>query len=57
MGKKNNFGFLSHGYVAPRAESVAVAQESILCASLLDGITTSDYDEEFIEWGGDLGGN
>ena len=57
MEKKKKIGFTSQGYEAPRAESVAVAQESILCASVLDGITTSDYEEESIEWGGDLGGN
>lgn len=57
MKEKKKFGFTSQCYEAPRAESVAVAQESILCASILDGITTSDYEEEFIEWGGDLGGN
>ena len=49
-------GFFSQGYEAPRAESVAVAQESILCSS------PSDIDggiEEFTiidgAWGG-LGG-
>ena len=33
MKKKLKFGFKSQGYEAPRAESVDVAQESILCAS------------------------
>ena len=33
MKTKKKFGFLSQGYEAPRAESVDVAQESILCAS------------------------
>ena len=33
MKEKMKFGFASQGYVAPRAESVAVVQESILCAS------------------------
>ncbi len=33
MKKKSKFGFLSQGYEAPRAESVDVAQESVLCAS------------------------
>lgn len=39
MENKKEFGFLRHGYEAPWAESVAVAQESILCASQpeLDG--------------------
>ena len=33
MEMKVKFGFLSQGYEPPRAESVAVPQESILCAS------------------------
>ena len=33
MKEKKRIGFTSQGYEAPRAESVAVAQESILCAS------------------------
>lgn len=36
MKKKLKFGFLSQSYEAPRAESVEVAQESILCASPSD---------------------
>ena len=32
------FGFPSQAYEAPRAESVEVAQESILCASLINEI-------------------
>ena len=48
MKKQLNFRFLSQGYEPPRAESVAVAQESILCASPSDinagfeGFTTGD---------------
>lgn len=41
MKEKRKFGFTSQGYIAPRAEYVAIAQESILCASItpkqLDG--------------------
>lgn len=36
MKKKLKFGFLGQSYEAPRAESVEVAQESILCASPSD---------------------
>ena len=54
--KKKKFGLENQGYVAPRAESVGIAQEGLLCTSM-DGVTTSDYDEETIYWGGDLGGN
>ena len=52
MKKKLKFGFTSQGYEAPRAESVEVAQESILCASPIDGVTTTEYNDEFdpIEW-------
>ena len=48
MKEKKKFGLESQGYEAPRAESVAVAQESILCASPsginggLEGFTTGD---------------
>ena len=51
MKENKKFGFLSQGYEAPRAESVEVAQESVLCASPIDGVTTTDYDEVIIEGG------
>ena len=43
------FGLKNQDYVAPRAESVAVAQESILCASVpqLEGQNES-FDENVI---------
>lgn len=52
MEKKKKFGFLNQSYEAPRVESVEVAQESILCASPIDGVTTTEYNDEFgpIEW-------
>lgn len=34
-------GFEGQNYVAPRAESVEIVQESILCSSRLDGFTES----------------
>ena len=47
MKEKKNHGFESQSYEAPHAESVAVAQESILCASqespLGGGAETTDY--------------
>ena len=46
--KKKKFGLESQGYVAPRAESVAIAQESILCASMNDAAMTTEYEEEII---------
>lgn len=61
MKDNMRFFFSSQGYIAPRAESVAIAQENILCASAIDGITTSDYtDGGTVQWGGsngDGGGN
>ena len=51
MKENKKFGFLSQGYAAPRAESVEVAQESILCASPIDGVTTTDYNEVIIDGG------
>ena len=51
MKTKKKFGFFSQGYEAPRAESVEVAQESVLCASPIDGVTTTDYNEVIIEGG------
>lgn len=51
MKENKKFGLESQGYAAPRAESVVVAQESILCASLLDGATTTDYEvEDVLRW-------
>ena len=41
MKKKLKFGFLSQSYEAPRAESVEVANEGLLCAS--EVITADDY--------------
>ena len=51
MKTKKKFGFFSQGYEAPRAEGVEVAQESILCASPIDGVTTTDYDQVEIDGG------
>lgn len=42
--KVKKFGLGSQEYAAPRAESVTVAQESILCASVpAHGVNTSVY--------------
>lgn len=45
--KEKKAGFKSQGYVAPRAENVAVAQEGILCGSStpanLNGITNEGF--------------
>ena len=52
MKTKKKFGFFSQGYEAPRAEGVEVAQESVLCASPIDGVTTTEYEEGVITGGG-----
>ena len=46
MKEKKKFGFLSQGYEAPRAESVEVGNEGLLCASPtdIDG-QTENFDE------------
>lgn len=42
--KVKKFGFKGQEYAAPRAENVMVAQEGILCASVLEhGVKTSVY--------------
>ena len=45
MKTKKKFGFFSQGYEAPRAEGVEVAQESVLCASPIDGVTITEYQD------------
>ena len=45
MKEKLKFGFLSQCYEAPRAESVEVAQESVLCASPIDGVVAPEYQD------------
>ena len=52
MEKKVKFGFFSQGYEAPRAEGVEVAQESVLCASPINGVTSTTYEEDVIDSGG-----
>ncbi len=48
MKEEKRIGFTSQGYEPPRTEAIAVAQESILCASPsdlsgdLEGFTTGD---------------
>ena len=49
--KKKKFGLESQGYVAPRAENVEVAQESVLCASPINGVMTTEYEEVEITGG------
>ena len=53
MKVKFGIGLSSQGYAAPRAESVAVAVESILCASsVVKGkeVSTTDFDQRSLDW-------
>ena len=45
MEKKVKFGFFSQNYETPHAESVDVAQESVLCASPIDGVVAPEYQD------------
>ena len=49
--KKKKFGLESQSYVAPRAENVEVAQESVLCASPINSVMTTEYEEVEISGG------
>ena len=51
MEKKVKFGFTSQGYEAPRAESVAVGNEGLLCASIDGALQGFTMDEEVGDWG------
>lgn len=51
MKEKKNFGYLGQGYVAPRAENVAIEGEGSLLLTA-SGITGSTSTEEFITIGG-----
>ena len=50
MKTKKKFGFTSQGYEAPRAESVAVGNEGLLCASI-DGALQGFTDDVDGDWG------
>lgn len=52
---EKKFGLKSQSYVAPRAESVAIAQEGILCGSTvptnLNGVTNEGFNHGLnAEW-------
>ena len=52
MKENKKFGFLSQGYVAPRAESVEMSNQGMLCASPseIDG-TPEEMTEVDGSWG------
>ena len=51
MKENNKFGFTSQGYEAPRAESVMVAQQSVLCASPVNGnLESFEYEDSYGSW-------
>lgn len=51
MGNREKNVFIRQGYEAPHAESIAVAQESILCASVIPEGQPEDFTETFGNWG------
>ncbi len=51
MKKNLKFGFSSQGYEAPRAESVEVGNEGLLCASIDGALQGFTMDEEVGDWG------
>lgn len=50
MEKKKKIGFTSQGYEAPRAESVVVGNEGLLCASI-DGALQGFTEDVDGDWG------
>lgn len=57
MKEKMNFGFLSQSYAAPRAESIEMSNEGLLCASP-SNVTANEANEGFENilngtWGGE----
>ena len=56
MEKKVKFGFLNQGYEAPRAESVAMSDEGLLCASIVEAVGTEQVDILGGDWGQSISG-
>ena len=53
MKENNKFGFLSQGYAAPRAESVEMSNQGMLCASpteLDGGLQNFEYEGTTGSW-------
>lgn len=48
--KKKKFGLESHGYVAPRAESVGMCNQGLLCASINGGLQSYSTEETIGGW-------
>lgn len=55
MKEKKNFGYLSQGYVAPRAENVAIENECLIMASsqvpTLSSYNVEDFGRKSSDWG------
>ena len=51
MNKKLKFGFFSQGYEAPRAESIALSNEGLSCASDVLTGGTEQVVNGFGDWG------
>lgn len=52
MTEKRKFGFLSQGYVAPRADNVALHNEGLLCASIMSAGLEDCVETIIGDWGG-----
>lgn len=57
MKEKKNFGYLSQGYVAPRAENVAIENECLIMASSqvttpsISSYNVEDFGRKSSDWG------
>ena len=56
MKEKLKFGFFSQGYEAPRAESVAMSDEGLLCASIVEAVGTEQVVTFDGGWGQNISG-
>ena len=56
MKENKKFDFLSQGYAAPRAESIALSNEGLLCASDVLTGGTEQVVNDFGGWGQSISG-
>ena len=50
MKKKSKIGLESQAYAAPRAESIAMNNEGLLCASVDGGLQSFEQETEVGSW-------
>ena len=56
MKEKLKFGFFSQVYAPPRAESVAMSDEGLLCASIVEAVGTEQVVTFDGGWGQSISG-